>query len=122
MGIEVLIGVTLSRCDVHSNEIDFYTEDKHYRMYHEQSCCERVYVEDVCGDITDLLNTPIVVAEERTSKDRSSDDESYYESATWTFYELRTIKGSVTLRWCGTSNGYYSESVTFSEVYKYEND
>lgn len=40
------------------------------------------------------------------------------ESFTWTFYLIQTNKGHVTLRWLGSSNGYYSESVRFARVDK----
>lgn len=95
-------------------EIIFKTDKGfEYVMSHDQDCCEYVSVDDVCGDLDDLLNTPILTASEekfdRVNPEGLSKD--YQDSFTWTFYKIATIKGYVTIRWYGESNGYYSESV-----------
>jgi hypothetical protein len=83
------------------------------QFIHFQDCCESVYLEEVVGDLEDLIGTPILFAECVTNEDNPKSD--WDESHTWTFYKLGTIKGSVTLRWYGTSNGYYSESVNVTK-------
>ncbi len=92
-------------------------------MRHDQDCCEHVYIVDINGDLGDLLNHPVLVAEARYSDDAapSADPlENAYghdvDSWTWTFIELATIKGSVTVRWFGSSNGYYSETADLYEI------
>ncbi len=113
---KILTGIVVNKED---EKIVFTTKDnKKYKMYHYSECCEDVYIDDICGDIKDLLNTPVLLAEVVTNVDQNPvgckipDDQ---ESFTWTFYKLSTIKGSVTFRWYGGSNGYYSEDVDFEE-------
>ena len=87
-----------------SDHISFlFSDGSCFKMYHPQECCETVEVGDICGDINDLLNIPLLGAEVSVNNDN--------ESATWTFYKFRTQKGYVDIRWYGTSSGYYSEEV-----------
>lgn len=90
-----------------------------YKLYHERDCCEMVSIEDICGHWDDLIGQRLLVAEESHSDPdfESPTDRDYEpESETWTFYRLGSAKGFVTIRWYGTSNGYYSETVDFEKV------
>ena len=122
MEFEDLLGKILSRIDVNkANDEIIFVEDsgKKYRMYHDQNCCESVSIEDICGNLDDLIGSPII----RASEDSNSEThpkgfipEYEPDSFTWTFYNIATAKGHVTIRWYGESNGYYSESVDFEEI------
>jgi len=80
-------------------------------FWHEQDCCEGVYIKDVNGDWNDLINTPLLVAEERTNEHQP--DPTGGDTETWTFYTFRSVKGTVDVSWYGTSSGHYSEGVDF---------
>ena len=115
--IEVLKGKILSDVKVDRDMITFTTQEgDKYLMHHQQDCCECVEIEDICGNVKDLIGSPILLAEEGSNAKDYGPKEEYEESYTWTFYHLGTIKGRVTIRWYGTSNGYYSESVDFEKL------
>ena len=104
--------------DDENDEIYFTTNTGEvYRMYHDRDCCERVDISEIIGDWNDLIGTPILLAEKVTNREDPPPLQNEEDSYTWTFYKLSTIKGSVTIRWYGESNGYYSEEVDF-ELYK----
>jgi len=120
---EDLKGKTLVKIENRDDqELRFYTSDgEEYMMYHEQDCCEHVYLEDICGDLDDLVGSPLLLVEEVNQEDEmppgmKPEDYNLDESFTWTFYKLATMKANVTLRWLGESNGYYSESVDFAKM------
>lgn len=102
------------------NDALFFEFDsgRKFVLSHLQDCCESVSLEDVAGDLDDLVGFPLTVAEESVSSENGpKPDEDYVdEFYTWTFYLLAGPRGSVTLRWYGSSNGYYSESVQLLEI------
>lgn len=122
--IKELLGKVITKIDQSNNELTFLTEDgTKYKMYHEQDCCEDVTIEDINGDLEDLIGSTILQAEEVSDYKpileedvKKTNEILEWGSCTWTFYKLATIKGYVTIRWFGISNGYYSESVTFAKV------
>jgi hypothetical protein len=119
VNVSEMVGKIIVRIDKSDYELRFHMEDgTHYRMYHSQDCCESVYIEDIVGDLDDLVGSPLVRAEERTSETFENCDPDVFRDAAyiWTFYEFATIKGSVTIRWYGESNGYYSVGVNLEHV------
>ncbi|CAB4127495.1 hypothetical protein UFOVP75_225 [uncultured Caudovirales phage] len=110
-----LLGRTIQSIDISkpNDRITIETTDGvSWTIKHSQDCCETVTIEDVAGDINDLLGYPLTMAEEVSNSDQIEGNEMYSESFTWTFYKLATVKGYVTIRWFGSSNGYYSETVS----------
>jgi hypothetical protein len=117
--IEELLGKTLASVARNGNDsIDFVaTTGERWMMYYEPDCCAKCSIEDVVGDLEDLVGAPIAMAEESTnSADPPPPGDYYDDSHTWTFYRFATAKGYVTIRWFGSSNGYYSERATFRRV------
>lgn len=110
----ILLGKTLVKCcqgGHDDNDAILFTTDtgKEYALGHQQDCCEHVYIEDVVGELQDLVGSPLLEASEDSSCGEG--EGGYGDSYTWTYYKLGTIKSHVNIRFYGSSNGYYSESV-----------
>ena len=86
-------------------------EGERFMFAHSQDCCESVDINDIVGDLEDLVGEPLLMAEEVEGQTPVDFDEEHDESYTYTFYKFATRKGYVDVRWLGESNGYYSEGV-----------
>lgn len=112
--LEPMLGLTFVSVHCLSDEKMIFTAEdgREFVFYHPQNCCESVYINDITGDLQDLVGEPLLVAEEITGETPVDYEFEYEpESYTWTFYKFATRKGYVDVRWLGTSNGFYGESV-----------
>ena len=108
VNVSDMLGKTFSRVVADEDTVTFQNDEVRYVLYHSQDCCESVCVEEIIGDIEDLVGWPLLIArEDHDAEGEELNEESY----TWTFYNFATFKGYVTIRFLGTSNGYYSEDV-----------
>ena len=108
VNVSDMLGQTFSRVVADEDTVTFQNDEVRYVLYHSTDCCESVVVEDIIGDLEDLEGWPLLISREDHDADGPELNE---ESYTWTFYNFATYKGYVTIRFLGTSNGYYSEDV-----------
>ncbi len=47
---------------IKKNQLVFKNDKEYFKFYHEQDCCESVSIEDITGDLTDLVDSPILFA------------------------------------------------------------
>lgn len=94
-------------------------EDGTAKFYHDQDCCESVYIHTVEGDLKDLVGKVIIDIEEFIGDEHAPDGAEIPElvysddSHTWTKYVIKAGGVEFVMYWFGQSNGYYSESVNF---------
>ena len=87
------------------------TDDCVYAFYHEQDCCESVYLTQVDGISDKIIGSRIVIAEVVVNQESVTGG-----SVTWSFYKIGTNKGMIDFRWQGESNSYYSETVDLIKI------
>ena len=106
-----------------SSEIVFKTENnKKITMFHENGCCETVFIYSKTDNLNILIGKTIVDVTETVLADHTFDrflEAQYDDSFTWTFYNF-FYNGvddkieEIEIIWFGASNGYYDEGVQLS--------
>jgi hypothetical protein len=95
-----LLGMTLEKDGV----------KKEFYFKHSQECCEDVWLEDIGGDPSQLIGKIINNAYKETEEYNGNNSFCMY-----TFYNIQTSGGDLSIRFNGESNGYYSVDV---DIYK----
>lgn len=91
-----------------SSRITFICDTgEEYVLYYDARCCEDVSIEDIAGEILDVIGYELLLAEMVKNHNQVGD--------TWCFYKLSTIRGSITIRWFSEEN-YYSDEADFARI------
>lgn len=97
--------VTNATCD--GSDVDLTFDDgSSVRFYSVQDCCNDMYIEDGADDVPSLIGEVVTICESVSDADAPEgvEIECAQEYEEWTFLKIN----HVTLRWFGTSNGYYA--------------
>lgn len=115
MEIKELVGEVLTHVDVCGDDVIMLTTaaGRQIRIYHDQDCCESVSIESTDGDWVNLYGKVLTEVSEETE---DASNEGHDDSATRTTLKFVVDGATVINRWLGSSNGYYSESISFAEV------
>ena len=114
-----LVGKTMmsvERTSKHGNDgIEFIdAEGDVWVVMHAQDCCESVDIDDIEGELQDLVGVPLTMSECVTQDGKHADAPTSpcgeCDSSTWSFCKFATVNGYVTVRFFGESNGYYGET------------
>lgn len=52
-----MLGETIFKIEHDDDFIKFYTFNGLWEMYHDQDCCESVTIDDINGDLDDLIGS-----------------------------------------------------------------
>lgn len=106
---ELLLGKTIVQLEgafTGSKLVVFHLDDGvRVRMRPDENWDTSISLEDVAGDIEDLIGT--VTLSEVIINDQSN----RHGKEAWTFYRLATKAGLVVFRWYGVAGAYYSVDV-----------
>lgn len=116
-----LVFEDVKHSSIYGDVILFKTATRLFMMSNTEECACTT-IEDICGNLDDLIGSPIIRCYSTTNHDNQINGGNRDDSFTWTFYHIYTVKGYVTIRWYGSSNGYYAEDATIDEVYVDIND
>ena len=114
MRFEDLKGKVLKSIEINKDKTEILFKDScdnKYLMFQKPECCEVSGLLDIFGDLDILINYPIITTEYAVKN-----GDTGFGTFTWSFYELATNKGHVTIRWYGVSTGNYSERVSFIKL------
>ena len=95
-GMAQMLGKTFVQVTgaVGDGEMTFETaQGERFMFAHSQDCCESVDINDIVGDLQDLVGEPLLLAEEVSGETPVDFNEEDHESVTWTFYKFATRKG-----------------------------
>ena len=109
--IKDMVGKKITGIYYDEENFQIMTDDGTYAFYHEQSCCESVWLTQVDGISDKLIGSRIVIAEVVTDE-----KDTEYGHVTWSFYKISTNKGAIDFRWQGESDGGYSEIVDLIKI------